>query len=92
MLPNSFDITQFPISGFLPPGALPAPKAFNLIFHPQVFQNSADHIHADVRAFVLKFGHIERCAHNSDFFFTKAEIKNGERVLFFDGIGMDRCI
>jgi hypothetical protein len=65
-LPNSFDITQLPIGGFLPPGVLPAPKAFNLILRPQIFQNSADHIHADVRAFVLKFGHVERAEDTVD--------------------------
>lgn len=76
-LPNSFDITQFPISGFLPPGVLPAPKAFNLILHPQGFQNSADHIHADVRAFVLKFGHTERTEDTVD------SVKNESCLLAF---------
>ena len=59
-LPNSSDITQLPIGGFLPPGILAASKAFNLILRPQVFQDAADHIHADVRALVLKFGYAER--------------------------------
>jgi hypothetical protein len=41
-LPNLLDITQLPLSGFLPPGFLAAPKAFNLIFRPQIFQNTPD--------------------------------------------------
>jgi hypothetical protein len=44
----------------LPFGFLAASKAFNLIPGPQVFQNTPDHIHADTRASVLKFGHAER--------------------------------
>jgi hypothetical protein len=58
-IPNSFDITQLPLGGFLPPGVLAASEAFNLFFRPQIFQHPADHIHADVRAPVLNFGHAE---------------------------------
>ena len=59
-LPISFDITQLPPGGFLPPGILAASKAFNLILRSQVFEDAPDHIHTDVRALVLKFGHAER--------------------------------
>ena len=59
-LPNSFDIAQLPIGGFLPPGFLAASKAFNLILCPQAFQDAADHVHADVGTLILKFGHAER--------------------------------
>ncbi|CBE68241.1 exported protein of unknown function [Candidatus Methylomirabilis oxygeniifera] len=31
-LPNSFDITQLPLGGFLPSGVLAAAKAFNVVF------------------------------------------------------------
>jgi hypothetical protein len=53
-------ITQLPLVGFLPPGFLAASKAFSLVFRPQVLQNTPDHIHADIRASVLKFCHTER--------------------------------
>ena len=59
-LPNSFDIAQLPIGGFLPPGFLAASKAFNLILRPQAFQDAADHVHADIGTLILKFGHAER--------------------------------
>ena len=33
-LPNSFDITQLPLGGFLPLSVLTTSKAFNLVFRP----------------------------------------------------------
>jgi hypothetical protein len=53
-LPNSFGITQFPFGGFLPPGILTASQAFDPIFRPQVFQDTSDHIHADIRALLFE--------------------------------------
>ena len=59
-LPNSFGITHLPLGGFLPSGILTASQAFDLIFRPQVFQDTSDHIHADIRALILKFCYAER--------------------------------
>ena len=59
-LPNSIDITQLPFGGFLPPCVLAASEAFNPILRSKVFKDTADHIHADVRALVSKFGHAKR--------------------------------
>lgn len=74
-LPNSIDITQLPLGGFLPTGILAAAKALNLIFCPQVLQHPADHIHADVRALVLNFRHAERTESTVD------SMKNETRFL-----------
>jgi hypothetical protein len=76
-LPTSFDITQLPLGSFLPPRVLTASKAFNLIFRPQVLEDTADHIHADVRAPSLKFGHAERTESSVD------SVKNETRFLAF---------
>jgi hypothetical protein len=71
-LPNSFDIAQLPIGGFLPPGFLAASKAFNLILRPQTFQDGADLVHADVGTLILKFSHAERTESSVDSMKDKA--------------------
>lgn len=88
-LPISFDITQLPLGGFLPPGILAASKAINLILRPQVFQDTADHIHADVRTLVLQFGHAERTeatvdsVKNETCFLALGTLKPAEALLEF---------
>jgi hypothetical protein len=52
--------TQFPFADLTPLGILAAAQALDQILRPQVLQHTPDHVHAEIRAHVAKFGDGER--------------------------------
>ena len=62
-LPNSLGITQLPVFRLAPFRTLAATQAFHLFLCPQLLQHPADHIHADIRAFLTKPGYAKRILH-----------------------------